>query len=131
MIETADKYDLAQDFTALLALGGDLRVFPVNGNIIDLALSKCIDGLSKDLSDQLTFSGTGPDRTCDQLPDILQAAEELGIISRHENGPDEFTLKLSRDSARLNAIRAESTTSLFEQNGAFLVETILKNFAKS
>jgi hypothetical protein len=110
----ADDYDLAMDLIALLYLGGERRVFPDHGGILDRALQDSTGHLTDDLNATLTFTHTNIGLRCDQLPQILHAAVELGLIDWSGFAMNKFTLKLNRESARLNAVRANSSTADFE-----------------
>jgi hypothetical protein len=120
----ADDYDLAMDLIALLFLGGERRVFPDHGGTLDRALQDCSGQLSDDLNSSLTFSQTNVGLRCNQLPQILHAAVEIGLIDWSGFSMNNFTLKLNRESARLNAVRANSSTADFEARGKRLVALI-------
>lgn len=120
----ADDYDLAMDLIALLFLGGERRTFPDHGGTLDRALEDCQGQLSDELNSALTFSQTNVGRRCNQLPQILHAAVEIGLIDWSGFSMNNFTLKLNRESARLNAVRANSSTADFEVRGKRLVALI-------
>lgn len=129
---SADNYDLAMDLIALLHLGGERKIFPDHGGILDQALQDSLGYLSEDLDGSLTFSTTNVGLRCDQLPQVLHAAVELGLIDWTGFAMNKFTLKLSRESARLNAVRANSSTAVFETLGKRLVSLIeVEEFAKA
>jgi len=120
----ADDYDLAMDLAALLFLGGDRSTFPDHDGILDRALQDCIGHLSEELNSALTFSQTNIGLRCNQLPQILHSAVEIGLIDWSGFSMNNFTLKLNRESARLNAVRANSSTAEFESRGKRLVALI-------
>lgn len=120
----ADDYDLAMDLIALLFLGGDRRTFPDHGGVLDRALQDGLGQLSDDLDSTLTFTQTNVGLRCNQLPQILHAAVEIGLIDWSGFSMNNFTLKLTRESARLNAVRANSSTTEFEARGKRLVALI-------
>ena len=120
----ADDYDLAMDLIALLFLGGNRRTFPDHGGTLDRALEDSRGHLSDELNSALTFSQTTVGRRCNQLPQILHAAVEIGLIDWSGFSMNNFTLKLNRESARLNAVRANSSTAEFEARGKRLVALI-------
>jgi hypothetical protein len=120
----ADDYDLAMDLIALLFLGSDRQTFPDHGGILDRALQDCSGHLSDELNSSLSFTQTNVGLRCNQLPQILHAAVEIGLIDWSGFSMNNFTLKLTRESARMNAVRANSSTAEFETRGKRLVALI-------
>jgi hypothetical protein len=124
MPKSIDDYELAMTLIALLYLGGSRRTFPDHSGYLDHGLRDCIDGLPKSLAKSLSFSFTNVGLRCCELPMILQCALEIGLIEWTGFSMDSFTLKISREDARMNAVAADHSTADFEIMGAALVSAI-------
>ncbi len=124
MTKDISVYELAMDLTALLYLGGERRIFPDYGGLLDKALSRTLETLPENLKSNLTFTETTIGFRCDQLPIILHSAVEIGLADWKGFAMNTFLIKLTEQDARMNAVRAGHSTKEFTELGRELIEAL-------
>jgi hypothetical protein len=71
----------AELLVALWKLGAGDELFPTSHGLLDRALKECLSDLPEPLREGLTFGVTGICLRCNQLADILLAAQEAMLTS--------------------------------------------------
>ena len=110
-------YKQAEILMSLLVLGG-ARTIPDHGGILDRVLGEFTQHLPVPL--QLTFSTTGVGFRCFELPDILLACQETGMVEWEHGDMRILKLILPTDFAAEIALTYQSINS-FRETGMSLV----------
>jgi hypothetical protein len=118
----AGVYDKAEILMSLLVLGG-AHVIPDHGGILDRALAEFSQTLPAPL--QLTFSTTGVGFRCFELPDILFACQETGMVEWETGDMRILRIKLPLDQASEIAFTNHSIVA-YQKIGQELVVAIEK-----
>jgi hypothetical protein len=113
-------YDDAEVLCSLLVLGGATS-FPDHSGILDRALHATVGESYKHLN--LSFSTGSVGFRCFELPEIIMASQETGMIEWRIGDMRYCVLKISVEEAREIAIMVD-TISSFEVLGQRLVDAL-------
>lgn len=120
-------YEQAQLLVSLWKLGAADEGIPVSDGVIDQALEKTQHKLPPPLN-QMTFSTTIDGLRCLELPDIMAAARELGLIEDADRDGDQVVI-IGQSRASQIAFAFGLKVSEAEGIGAELFNQVPQSFA--